>query len=202
MTDKIITEEIILNATTYLPIETKSVMAREFAKECVSEVQVSIDENDSTSVLPPRYQENPMLKSLYGMMTLLDQYLHLIVRDENGDATLNVEEFDEWGKSCVMNQLDRMKSSKNVEVRNRVYDILDDYREFYRMLGVEISALVANKNDFLSRFLQYFSMSITPDMFKDAFANLADSLNDIKEQAEKEKDMKSEEQIVEAVEEE
>lgn len=200
MTDKIITEEIILNATTYLPIETKSVMAREFAKDCVSEVQVSIDENDSTSVLPPRYQENPMLKSLYGMMTLLDQYLHLIVRDENGDATLNVEEFDEWGKSCVMNQLDRMKSSKNVEVRNRVYDILDDYREFYRMLGVEISALVANKNDFLSRFLQYFSMSITPDMFKDAFANLADSLNDIKEQAEKEKDMKSEEQIVEAVE--
>ena len=200
MTDKIITEEIILNATTYLPIETKSVMAREFAKECVSEVQVSIDENDSTSVLPPRYQENPMLKSLYGMMTLLDQYLHLIVRDENGDATLNVEEFDEWGKSCVMNQLDRMKSSKNVEVRNRVYDILDDYREFYRMLGVEISALVAHKNDFLSRFLQYFSMSITPDMFKDAFANLADSLNDIKEQAEKEKDMKSEEQIVEAVE--
>lgn len=200
MTDKIITEEIILNATTYLPIETKSVMAREFAKDCVSEVQVSIDENDSTSVLPPRYQENPMLKSLYGMMTLLDQYLHLIVRDENGDATLGVEEFDEWGKSCVMNQLDRMKSSKNVEVRNRVYDILDDYREFYRMLGVEISALVANKNDFLSRFLQYFSMSITPDMFKDAFANLADSLNDIKEQAEKEKDMKSEEQIVEAVE--
>ena len=200
MTDKIITEEIILNATTYLPIETKSVMAREFAKDCVSEVQVSIEENDSTSVLPPRYQENPMLKSLYGMMTLLDQYLHLIVRDENGDATLDVEEFDEWGKSCVMNQLDRMKSSKNVEVRNRVYDILDDYREFYRMLGVEISALVANKNDFLSRFLQYFSMSITPDMFKDAFANLADSLNDIKEQAEKEKDMKSEEQIVEVVE--
>ena len=200
MTDKIITEEIILNATTYLPIETKSVMAREFAKDCVSEVQVSIDENDSTSVLPPRYQENPMLKSLYGMMTLLDQYLHLIVRDENGDATLDVEEFDEWGKSCVMNQLDRMKSSKNVEVRNRVYDILDDYREFYRMLGVEISALVAHKNDFLSRFLQYFSMSITPDMFKDAFANLADSLKDIKEQAEKEKDMKSEEQIVEAVE--
>lgn len=200
MTNKIITEEIILNATTYLPIETKSVMAREFAKNCVSEVQVSIEENDSTSVLPPRYQENPMLKSLYGMMTLLDQYLHLIVRDENGDATLDVEEFDEWGKSCVMNQLDRMKSSKNVEVRNRVYDILDDYREFYRMLGVEISALVANKNDFLSRFLQYFSMSITPDMFKDAFANLADSLNDIKEQAEKEKDMKSEEQIVEAVE--
>lgn len=200
MTDKIITEEIILNATTYLPIEKKSVMAREFAKDCVSEVQVSIDENDSTSVLPPRYQENPMLKSLYGMMTLLDQYLHLIVRDENGDATLDVEEFDEWGKSCVMNQLDRMKSSKNVEVRNRVYDILDDYREFYRMLGVEISALVANKNDFLSRFLQYFSMSITPDMFKDAFANLADSLNEIKEQAEKEKDMKSEEQIVEAVE--
>lgn len=200
MTDKIITEEIILNATTYLPIETKSVMAREFAKNCVSEVQVSIEENDFTSVLPPRYQENPMLKSLYGMMTLLDQYLHLIVRDENGDATLDAEEFDEWGKSCVMNQLDRMKSSKNVEVRNRVYDILDDYREFYRMLGVEISALVANKNDFLSRFLQYFSMSITPDMFKDAFANLADSLNDIKEQAEKEKDMKSEEQIVEAVE--
>ena len=130
MTDKIITEAIILNATTYLPIETKSVMAREFAKDCVSEVQVSIDENDSTSVLPPRYQENPMLKSIYGMMTLLDQYLHVLVVDENGEVSLTSSEYDKWGSACVMNQLDRFKSSKNIEVRNKVYDILDDYREF------------------------------------------------------------------------
>jgi hypothetical protein len=184
MDSKIITEDIILNADTYIPIETKSAMAIEYAKSCVTEVQVAIDKNDPTSVLPPRYQENPMLKSLYGMMTLLAKYLHLLQPNDDGDVTLSTEEYNEWGKACVMNQLDRMKSSKNIEVRNRVYDILDDYREFYRMLGVEISALVANKNDFLSRFLQYFSMSITPDMFKDAFANLAESLTEIKDNAE------------------
>lgn len=181
MTEKIITEEIILNAETYLPIEIKSVFASEFAKDCISEVNISLDGKEP---LPPRYQENPKQKSLYGMMTLLCNYLHVIKADEKGELSFTSNDFDEWGRACVMNQLDRMKSSKNQEVRNRVYDILDDYREFYRMLGVEISSLVANKNDVLSRLLQYFNVSITPDMVKDVFGSLADTLTEIKEQQE------------------
>ena len=192
MTDKIITEEIILNADKYIPISTKSVLARTFAEDCISEVKISVDNAEGSDVLPPRYQEDPKSKSLYGMMTLLDQYLHLLERDDKDVITFTERDFDEWGRACVMNQLDRFKSSKNIEVRNKVYDILDDYREFYRMLGVEIAALVANKNDPLSRFLEYFRMSITPDMVKDVIEAFSDSMREIAEYKESQEDEASE----------
>jgi hypothetical protein len=192
MTDKIITEEIILNAESYIDIETKSNLSREFAKDCVSEVNITLDNEGEKDVLPPRYQENPKMKSLYGMMTLLYNYLHVLETDENGTITFTSSEFDEWGRVCVMNQLDRFKSSKNIEVRNKVYDILDDYREFYRMLGVEIAALVANKNDPLSRFLEYFKTSITPDMVKDVIEAFSNSMREIAEYKESQEDEASE----------
>lgn len=191
MTDKIITEEIILNADKYIPISTKSALARNFADDCISEVKISVDSAEGSDVLPPRYQENPKMKSLYGMMTLLSNYLHVLKPDENGEITFDTSDFDEWGSSCIMNQLDRMKSSKNIEVRNKVYDILDDYREFYRMLGVEISALVANKNDVLVRFLQYFTASITPDMVSDAMERFKGTLEEMKEYNGKQKELET-----------
>ena len=191
MTDKIITEEIILNADKYIPISTKSVLARTFAEDCISKVKIAVDNAEGSDILPPRYQENPKMKSLYGMMTLLSNYLHVLKQDDNGEITFNASDFDEWGSSCIMNQLDRMKSSKNIEVRNKVYDILDDYREFYRMLGVEISALVANKNDVLVRLLQYFTSSITPDMVADAIERFTGTLEEMKEYNGKQKELET-----------
>lgn len=193
MTDKIITEDIILNATIYVPIERKSSLAQSFAEDCISKVEIKLNGDDSSSILPPRYQENPMMKSLCGMMTLLSEYLHMIHGDENGNISMDAEAFDEWGEASIMNQLDRMKSSKNLEIRNRVYDILDDYREFYRMLGVEISSLLANKNDVLSRLLQYFQSEITPDIVKGLMDNLSSVVEEAKEYEQKPKEWASEE---------
>lgn len=193
MTDKIITEDIIRNATSYLPIDKKSAMARTFAEDCISKVEISVSKDDGNDALPPRYQENPRMKSLFGMMVLLSDYLHLIPANENGDVSLTAQEFDKWGEASVMNQLDRMKSSKNAEIKNKIYDILDDYREFYRMLGVEISSLIANKNDFLVRFLQYFTAEITPDVVKGLMDGLSDAASELKEYAEKQKELDSQE---------
>ena len=194
MTDKLITEEIILNADKYIPISTKSDLARGFAKDCVSEVNITVDNGDESEVLPPRYQEDPKMKSLYGMMTLLYNYLHVLKPNDNGEILFDSNDFDEWGKSCIMNQLDRLKSSKNIEVRNKVYDILDDYREFYRMLGVEISALVANKNDVLVRFLEYFKASITPDMMSDVINQFTGTLTELKEYKDNPKELDAKEE--------
>ena len=194
MTDKIITEDVIRNATSYLPIDKKSAMARTFAEDCISKVEISVSKDDGNDALPPRYQENPRMKSLFGMMVLLSDYLHLIPTDENGEVSLTAQDFDEWGEASVVNQLDRMKSSKNAEIKNKIYDILDDYREFYRMLGVEISSLIANKNDFLVRFLQYFTAEITPDMLKGLMDGLSNAANELKEYAEKPKELDSQDQ--------
>ena len=188
MTDKTITEDIILNATLYVPIAKKSALARAFAEDCISKVEIKLNGDDASSILPPRYQENPMMKSLYGMMTLLSEYLHMMPTDDEGNVSMDADTFDEWGEASIMNQLDRMKSSKNQEIRNRVYDVLDDYREFYRMLGVEISSLLANKNDALSRFMQYFQSEITPDIVKGLMDNLTSVAQEAKEYQEQPKE--------------
>lgn len=184
MTDKTITEDIILNSTLYIPIAKKSALARTFAEDCISKVEIKLNDD----VLPPRYQENPMMKSLYGMMTLLAEYLHMLPTDDDGNVSIGAATFDEWGEASIMNQLDRMKSSKNQEIRNRVYDILDDYREFYRMLGVEISSILANKNDMLSRFMQYFQSEITPDLMKGLMDNLTSVMQEAKDYQEQPKE--------------
>lgn len=191
MKERIITDEIILAANSFIPIETKASLARTYARECLAEANISIGKDKDIDVLPPRYQESPMKKSIYGMMVLLGEYLNVLESDENGDYTLTSQEFNEWGKASIMNQLDRMKSSKNIEVRNKVYDILDDYREFYRMLGVEIAALVSNENDPLARFLQYFKSSVSADALRDAFSGLADAMKSIQEYQEKPKEWAS-----------
>ena len=188
MTDKTITEDIILSATLYVPIAKKSALARAFAEDCISKVEIKLNGDDASSILPPRYQENPMMKSLYGMMTLLSEYLHMMPTDDEGNVSMDADTFDEWGASSIMNQLDRMKSSKNQEIRNRVYDILDDYREFYRMLGVEISSILANKNDMLSRFMQYFQSEITPDLMKGLMDNLTSVMQEAKDYQEQPKE--------------
>lgn len=188
MTDKTITEDIILNATLYVPIAKKSALARAFAEDCISKVEIKLNGDDASSILPPRYQENPMMKSLYGMMTLLSEYLHMMPTDDEGNVSMDADTFDEWGEASIMNQLDRMKSSKNQEIRNRVYDVLDDYREFYRMLGVEISSLLANKNDALSRFMLYFQSEITPDIVKGLMDNLTSVAQEAKEYQEQPKE--------------
>lgn len=193
MTDKTITEDVIRNATIYLPITKKSALARVFAEDCISKVEIKLSNDDNSDPLPPRYQENPMMKSLFGMMTLLSQYLHVVEANENGELSMSPQEFDEWGEASIMNQLDRLKSSKNPEIKNRVYDILDDYREFYRMLGVEISSLLANKNDFLVRFMQYFQAEITPEALKGLMEGLSNAANELKEYAETPKELASEE---------
>lgn len=192
MTDKAITEDIILNATLYIPIAKKSALARTFAEDCISKVEIKLNGNDASSILPPRYQENPMMKSLYGMMTLLTEYLHMMPLGDDGNVSMDAVTFDEWGAASVMNQLDRMKSSKNQEIRNRVYDILDDYREFYRMLGVEISSILANKNDMLSRFMQYFQSEITPDLMKGLMDNLTSVMQEAKDYQEQPKEWQQE----------
>lgn len=193
MTDKTITEDVIRNATIYLPIAKKSALARTFAEDCISKVEIKLSNGGNSDLLPPRYQENPMMKSLFGMMTLLSQYLHVVEANEKGELSMSPQEFDEWGEASIMNQLDRLKSSKNPEIKNRVYDILDDYREFYRMLGVEISSLLANKNDFLVRFMQYFQTEITQEALKGLMEGLSNAANELKEYAETQKELTSEE---------
>lgn len=164
---KILTEEDIRNAVSYLPLAKKTAMARAYAQDCLLQFDISTGNEEVDKVFPSRFQENPQKRMLYGMLVLLREYLKKME-----DEDLSTEQYDVWGASSIFNQLDRFKSSKDPEIRNKVYDLVDDYREFYRMLGTEINSLAEVKNDFLARFVQYVSLSQSPEALQEQLEQL------------------------------
>jgi hypothetical protein len=164
---KILTEEDIRNAVSYLPLAKKTAMARAYAQDCLLQFDISTGNEEVDKVFPSRFQENPQKRMLYGMLVLLREYLKKME-----DEDLSTEQYDVWGASSIFNQLDRFKSSKDPEIRNKVYDLVDDYREFYRMLGTEINSLAEAKNDLLARFVQYVSLSQSPEALQEQLEQL------------------------------
>lgn len=164
---KVLTEEDIRNAVSYLPLAKKTAMARAYAQDCLLQFDISTGNEEVDKVFPSRFQENPQKRMLYGMLVLLREYLKKME-----DEDLSTEQYDVWGASSIFNQLDRFKSSKDPEIRNKVYDIVDDYREFYRMLGTEINSLAEAKNDLLARFVQYVSLSQSPEALQEQLEQL------------------------------
>ena len=164
---KTLTEEDIRNAVSYLPLAKKTAMARAYAQDCLLNFELSTGNDEIDKVFPSRFQENPQKRMLYGMLVLLRDYLKKME-----DEDLSTEQYDEWGSASIFNQLDRFKSSKDQEIRNKVYDLVDDYREFYRMLGTEINSLVEAKNDLLARLVQYITLSQSPEVLQEQLEKL------------------------------
>ena len=178
---KIITEQHILDANTYMPIAQKATTARAVAKLAILRVDIAAkdDEAEKGISLPERYAENAETKAMYQMMLLLTYYLKQDVPEN-----FTVKEYDEWGESAIFNQLDRHKQSKDPNVRNRVYDILDDYRELCKMIGSEIASELAAQNDPITRIGAWLSEQITTEIaakIKDALTGMRDELKAYRE---------------------
>jgi hypothetical protein len=188
---KYLTEEDFLNAKSYVELPVKEAEARLYAQYCIDKVAISVGktENDK-EVLPPMFQENPMMKSMFGLQFLLYHYFEKLLPDENGEIFITAEEYDEWGKGSMLNTIERFKMSKNIEVRNKAFDIATDYREFYRMLGTEIASALSTKNDLLSRLVEFFKASISPETFSSVMNGLKDIQKDIDEYQSTQKEWK------------
>lgn len=172
---KQLTEQDILNATTYVPLSRKVAMARFIAEQSVLPIDIAADEGGTiVKFLPQRYAENYQARSVGQMIVLLQFYLNQPIEGNFGE-----KEFDEWGESCVFNQLDRFKQSKNPEVRNKVYDLLDDYREFCKFAGNEIAMELSVRNDPIGRITAWLSKEIPPELIKKIREGLTEAKDEL-----------------------
>lgn len=175
---KVLTEEDILNATTYIPSAKKIALAHIVAEQSIVKVNVTAnEEGEEEKSLPDRWSENYSVRSIAQMMVLIQEYLNQKTEKEDG---FTVAEYDEWGESAVFNQLDRFKQSKNAEVRNRVYDLLDDYREFCKFVGSDITMQLSVRNDPITRVTAWLAEQIPPEVIeklKNGLVNARDSID-------------------------
>lgn len=185
-----LTEEDILRANTYLPLLDKTAMAQVLAPACIQKLNLSIpvkkteaDEtakDDAFSIpIPDMYREDTLARTLTSAFVLLYFYLKrpdiTSQYDPNKGMMLSANDYDRYPN--LLTQVERMKaSSKDREVRDRVYALLADYKDFEKRLGAEIYSLLSVQNDICTRITQMMTMQTNPETLKSAL-ELADNLS-------------------------
>lgn len=202
----VITPEIVKSATDYIPLMKKQEMAEAIAQKCIVKVLMKYTEKgDGTDSvpMPDRYQEYHMYTNLYLMGVLAREYLHIPYEgDGSGEEYIDYENlkmpvnvYDQWGASHVLNQLEQMKTDR--EMREKVFDLLNDYKDFRWMLAHKIDILLGHDNDVVTRMMQAIGASIK-EMAADSMQELGEALQSGQAQeAEPEKKV-SEEDIAKA----
>lgn len=202
----VITPEIVKNATDYIPLMKKQEMAETIAQKCIVKVLMKYTEKgDGTDSvpMPDRYQEYHMYTNLYLMGVLAREYLHIPYEGDGSgkehtgydNLKMPVNVYDQWGASHVLNQLEQMKTDR--EMREKVFDLLNDYKDFRWMLAHEIDILLGHDNDVVTRVMQAIGASIK-EMAADSMQELGEALqNEQPQEAEPEKKV-SEEDIAKA----
>lgn len=172
-----LTKEIIQKANDYIPIERKHIWVRNVAAAVV--VPVTVKSGDSAVVLPDRHEENTMARTMAMASVLAQNYLGLY----SEETVLQAADYDEIMSSHLVNQLERMKSDK--ELRDKIFNILYDYSELKKMLNTEIYSRLGHLNDTLARALVALQ-SVSPEGMEEA-AKQAQELKAIVHEYEKKK---------------
>lgn len=157
-----VTEEMIAKANDYIPLARKKAIAKATAEACLEEVdRITADIATETQLpLPQLYREECGAKPLYLMYFFLNDYLRLDIGDE-----LSEEDYDYYASSHIFNQLERFKSGEK-GTKDKVFDILYDYKQLKQMLETEIYNLKESKNNSLERVQSYMDLFASPNNIK------------------------------------
>lgn len=182
---KKITEEMIQEANTYVPLMDKVAFVEYAAERCFDRLQVSMKDDVLDLPMAPMYKENTQLKSRYLMGALLVLYLRQEYETVEGDMWLvAADDYDRWAGGHPLNQLERMKATAPA-LRDKIFELLADYRDLENRLSAEIRSLLQVMNDPVVRILGTMQAQTTPAAFqkgKEELEKLTAELEKIKAQ--------------------
>lgn len=141
-----ITENLVRNANDYIPLERKVAMAKAIAPKCIEKSKTAEQNQKGLEflALPTLWVDDLETKNLYTMVVLLTEYLKIKVPDDFTD-----EIYDEYASTHILNQLERFKS--NLSLKDKVFDLLNDFRDFKKILDTEIFNEKEVRNDPVAR---------------------------------------------------
>jgi hypothetical protein len=175
-----ITEEMVKNAVSYAPVRMKEEFVEACYMRCLNKVDVSLDDKGENP-MPYMYMENTFLKSRFLTAALAVMYLGYRREDlkmEDGELWLvSEEEFDRWGMSHVIGQLNRFRNN-NPELKDKVFDLLRDYGDLERRLSSAVRSGLHVMNDPANRIFQ----KVTMDMSSDALEEQRKQLEELRKE--------------------
>ena len=156
----IITDEMIRGAESYIPFVDKLTIVSETAEACLEPVdrETAGIATETQLPIPQLYKERSGAKQFFLMYYFLTRYLHITLSEEGWTT----EEYDYYASAHIFNQLERFKSG-DAEIKNKVFDILYDYKQLKSMLEIEIYDLKKAKNSALDRLQDSISLFASPE---------------------------------------
>ena len=176
----IINEQDILNANANLPLVLKYTLAKYIAELCVEKKQITLKEDGEDSIpLPDMAQRNTLRESQFKIGVFVKEYLKNTfvpvksTNDKEIPYLMAADDADKW--SDFETQIDRLKKSKNKEVADKCFDILNDYHAFCRMVSIEIEQELQIKNDIVGRLAWIVSVLLkntTPEKMNETIEEI------------------------------
>lgn len=176
----IINEQDILNANANMPLVLKYTLAKYIAELCVEKKQITLKEDGEDSIpLPDMAQRNTLRESQFKIGVFVKEYLKNTfvpvksTNDKEIPYLMAADDADKW--SDFETQIDRLKKSKNKEVADKCFDILNDYHAFCRMVSIEIEQELQIKNDIVGRFAWIVSVLLrntTPEKLNETLEEI------------------------------
>lgn len=152
----------IINACTYMPILEKERVAAAICEECLNEIKLSVKKNAVNDYIPSIYGADFSRRQRCMLGVLLKFYLKKeFTPVEKSEFLMSADEYDAWGKNHIINQLERLK--QNAKVRERIFCLLDDYRELERRVNSEIKDILAAQNDMCVRLYLMVTRQTDPE---------------------------------------
>ena len=146
----VITEEMVRKASDYLPLTDKVKFVEDCAGNCVTKVPIKLTE-PIEEAMPDMYIEDSFKKSRCLMGAFANFYMGGSEVTEGPYLLIN-SVYDDWAGSHVFNQLERLK--KNADLKDKIFDLLSDYRELEKKLNAAVYGMLNVMNDPVSRFLE------------------------------------------------
>ena len=171
-----ITEDILRNASDYIPLSRKNLLARSIAEKCIQRSPIAEQNQKGLEflALPSLWIDDMETKSLYLMSVMLSEYLKAEIPDEFTDA-----EYDFYASSHIFNQLERFKGY--AELKDKVFDILTDFKEFKKILDTEIYNEKIARNDPVGRLSAAISIVSSPENIQRMKEELEKSTGDLQD---------------------
>lgn len=159
-----ITREMLLSpsARTYVPLKEKLAFSQKAAVLCVTDAEMSFNVGAAKVDLPDYHGRDNGIFSRLMLGGLFHLYLGTEIDGVSGDGELfSVDVFDKAAGKHPLNTLIRFKGDQSL--RDRVYDLLADYKELREMAERAIADRLAALNDPVGRYLAAQTMAMTPD---------------------------------------
>ena len=181
-----LTKEMMLKAKTYMPLSDKEELARKIALTCIRSMKMAEQNKpaDKLISLPMMSEENCAVKAMCLMNTLLGFYFDIELQETEDPYS----RYDYYAGGHLMNQLERFKGDR--ETKDIAFDILDDFREFKKMVDTMIFNEKSNVNDPLGRLAAAIELLSTPENIKTLVEELQKSSNELTEKVKEAKVLK------------